>query len=230
MRRGVLWFATAWLAGCASLAPVPPEGEQSAGVGIYVEVQVSGFVTYRADTIYFVKRCLARNGCDEKLIASNYSKEGRVYWLNAEPGEYLAVAAAFESGMVGDISLYFAYFPEALSVASTVEIRPGHFSYAGSYKVQASHGLCPDNAESGQLKYAQRVDPDSPKCGFLQPLLHKLSKADLVYIGGKAYSVGAQTYHYRGTGYEVLAGRNEQAAFVTRARQDLSGSGWRLER
>ena len=195
---------------------------------MYVEVRASGLATYRVDAVYFVKRCPADEACEERLIPSNYAKEGRVYLLNAEPGDYLAVAAAFESGMLGDNSLYFAYFPASLINASATAIRTKGLTYAGRYKLSASHGLCADNTEPGQLKYAQMIEPDSPKCGFWQPLVHKLSKGDFIFIGGKAYSVGQQTFHYRGTSYEVLPNSNDAGAFFEQAQRDLSGAGWEI--
>lgn len=216
---------------CASLDQVPPPAsEQSSALGMFVEVRVSGLATYRADVVYFIKRCAADALCDDRLVASNYAKDGRVYLLNAEPGEYLAVLAAFTSGMPGDNSLYFAYFPAALSNSSATTVHTGGLAYAGRYRVFASLGLCPDNAEPGQLKYAQMIEPDSPKCGFWQPLAHKLGKADLIFIGGKAYSVGKQTFHYRATSYEVTRDGNEAAAFLARAQADLAGAGWLIAR
>lgn len=217
------------LAGCAARPVVPsPVDEHASVLGMYLEVRVSGLATYRADVIYFVRRCQANETCDDRLIPSSYGKDGRVYLLNAEPGEYLAVATAFESGMLGDRSIYFAYFPDALANASAVTLKRGGQVFAGGYKLFASMGLCPDNAEPGQLKYAQVIEPDTPKCGFWKPLAHKLSKGDFIFIGGKAYSVGQQTFHYRGTTYEASPDHGDAAAFFTQAQGDLGGAGWRL--
>lgn len=218
-----------FVAGCASLPPAsPPASENSSALGMFVEVRVSGLATYRADTVYFIKRCPASGPCDDRLIPSNYAKDGRVYLLNAEPGEYRAVLAAFESGVPGDRSIYFAYFPESLVARSATAIESKGLVYAGRYKLFASLGLCPDNAEPGQLKYAQVIEPDSPKCGFWQPLAYKLSKADFIFIGGKAYSVGKQTFHYRGTTYEAT--RDDASEFSARAQVDLSGAGWKFDK
>ena len=217
------------LAACTSVPTVPPPvSEQSSALGMYVEVRASGLVTYRADAVYFVKRCQANESCEERLIPSNYAKDGRVYLLNAEPGEYQAVAAAFESGMLGDRSIYFAYFPAAMVDASVTAITARGLAYAGHYKLFATLGLCADNAEPGQLKYARMIEPDSPKCGFWQPLVHKLSQGDFIFIAGKAYLVGKQTFHYRGTRYEATPGASDAAEFFERAQTDLSAAGWLL--
>lgn len=232
MNRWLVAFLTLLIvAACAEVPTVPPPGgEQSAALGIVVEVRVSGLATYRADAAYFVKRCPANEACDERLILSSYGKDGRIYLLNAEPGEYGAVAVAFESGMPGDKSLYFAYFPDALTKASVTPIKGKGLAYAGHYKLAASLGLCPDNAEPGQLKVAQMIEPDSPKCGFWQPLVHKLSKGDFVFIGGKAYAVGKQAFHYRGTHFEATNNATDAAEFFEQARADLSEAGWVIEK
>ncbi|MBS1132121.1 MAG: hypothetical protein H6R16_3123 [Proteobacteria bacterium] len=227
MKRCAVLLAVLVLSACAAVPTVPPPvNAQSSALGMYVEVAVSGLATYRADTVYFVKRCPSEALCEERLITSNFAKDGRVYLLNAEPGEYQAVAAAFESGMFGDSSIYFAYFPASLVKASATAITAGGFAYAGRYSLATSYGLCADNAEPGQLKYAQMIAPDSPKCGFWRPLVHKLSSGDFMFIAGKAYPVGQQTYHYRGTGYEMMPESTDAEAFVDQARSDLSGAGW----
>lgn len=70
---------------------------------------------------------------------------------------------------------------------------------------------------------------NTPKCGFWQPLAHKLTKADLVFVGGKAYAVGSQTYHYRGTTYEEAHGNEDASEFLEQAQQDLAGAGWKFK-
>jgi hypothetical protein len=220
------------LAGCASQSvPVPqPETAQSAGVGMELKVRVSGLATYRADGAFFVRSCTTdtRATCKERLTNSNYGKDGRLYLLNAEPGEYRAVAAAFRSGTPGDQSLYFAYFPSAMADASKVQVRPGQFVYAGSYRLSAFLGLCPDKAEPAQLKYAEMLEPGTPKCGFFKTLMHKLATGDYLFIGGTAYPVGTQTFHYRGASFEKSAEPTDASNFRNAARRDLSGAGWSI--
>jgi len=218
------------LAGCASQpVPVPPPATpHSAGLGMALKVRVSGLASYRADGAFFVRRCAADAGaaCTERLVASNYGKDGRLYLLNAEPGEYRAVAAAFRSGAPGDRSLYFAYLPAAMREAATVRVDPGQFAYAGSYRLAASIGLCPGQAEPAQLQYAEMLEPGTPKCGFFKTLLHKLATDDHLFIGGTAYPVGIQTFHYRGDVFERRAEPAAAREFRKAARSDLAGGGW----
>lgn len=218
------------LAGCASQpVPVPPPATpHSAGLGMALKVRVSGLASYRADGAFFVRRCAADAGaaCTERLVASNYGKDGRLYLLNAEPGEYRAVAAAFRSGAPGDRSLYFAYFPAAMREAATVRVDPGQLAYAGSYRLAASIGLCPGQAEPAQLQYAEMLEPGTPKCGFFKTLLHQLATGDYLFIGGTAYPVGTQTFHYRGASFEKSTEPAEAREFRNAARRDLGGAGW----
>lgn len=233
MLRGVSIVLTAlFLTGCVSVSPqVPPPFEpDSAGLVMSLKVRVSGVATYRADIVYFVKSCPDSNErCDDSLLTSNYSKDGRIYLLNAEPGEYRAVAAAFESGLFGDNSLYFTYFPSSLVNDSATQVHPRHLAFAGSYLVAASLGVCPENAESDQLKYAELIEPGTPKCGFFKTLMHRLGSGDYIFIGGKAYPVGKQTFHYRGLGYEKSQTSEGVSDILESARDDLAGAGWEVQ-
>lgn len=222
-------ISTLSISGCASMAvPVPqPNDSDSAGLVIDLKVRLSGIATYKADVVYFVRNCPpAPEGCEDHLIPSNYAKDGRVYLLNAPPGDYRAVATAFESGVFGDNSLYFAYLPNSLVNASSSRVQSGNLTYAGSYLVSASHGVCPENAEPDQLKYAEMIEPGTPKCGFFKTLIHKLANSDYIFIGGKAYSVGKQTYHYQGTAYEKQQPSDAAAGAFGAVLKDLSETGW----
>lgn len=217
------------LVGCAStVSPIPPpKDSDSAGLVIDLKVRVSGLATYRADVVYFVKSCSdVPSRCDDHLITSNYAKEGRVYLLNVPPGEYHAVAAAFESGVFGDTSLYFAYFPSSLVNESSLQVVPRRLVYGGIYLVSASLGVCPESAESSQLKYAEMIEPGTPKCGFFRTLMHKLGSSDYMFVGGKAYSVGKQTYHYHGTTYEKQKVQGGELGSFGAVLNDLVGTGW----
>lgn len=230
MRAVLIALAALIATGCASIATriSSPKDSESAGLVIYLKVRVLGLATYRVDSVYFVKSCSDsdRNCDDSRLITSNYAKEGRVYLLNADPGEYRAVAVAFESGVFGDSSLYFTYLPKSLTNESAVQVQPRHLAYAGSYLVSATSGVCPDTAEPGQLKYAEIIQPGSPKCGVFKTLMHKLGGGDYLIVGGKAYLIGKQTYHYRGTTYENQQNSESMPSFLESAGNDLAGTGW----
>lgn len=218
------------LGGCAS-QPVPrPSDPQSSALGVELKVRVSGLVTYRADTIFFIRACDGAGiGCEQPLIGSSYARDGRIYLLNAPPGDYRAVAAMFYSGTPGDKSLYFAYFPEALSTATRVRLRPGTLAYAGSYVLATTYGVCPQTAEPDQLRYAELIEPGTAKCGLLASMLGKLSRGDYLFIGGTAYPLNGQTFHYRGGSFTKQPEPAGERAFREAARGDLGGAGWALD-
>lgn len=226
MKQTVLYAAIAlWLTACTSgPPPIPsPHDEYSAGLYMTVKVRASGLITYRADQVYFVRVCVDADAtCDDCLIASTFAKEGRAYLLNAAPGEYRAVAVAFDSGLPGDHSVYFTYLTGALSNDTVVHVRPRTLVDAGNYLVTAEQGVCPDSAEPQQLKYAEQLEPGTPKCGLLKTMFHKLVSGDYLFVGGKAYAIGTQTFHYRATHHERLP----PSAAPPSATSDLIGTGW----
>lgn len=217
------------LAACAAtpLRPPTPQQADSAGLLLGLKVRVSGIATYRADTVYFVRQCdAAAPDCDGRLLASNFASDGRVYLLNAAPGNYQPVVAAFGSGMPGDNSLYFTYFPAALTTTGSVRVRPGQLAYAGSYVLTASSGVCPDSAEPAQLAFAEKIEPGTPKCGLFKTLLHKIATGDFIFIAGTAYPIGTQTFHYHGTGFQPDPAAGDVTGIARQVQQDLAGSGW----
>lgn len=224
-------FAVMLISGCASnpVAVPNPYNSESAGVGVALKVNLSGMITYRADTIYFVRGCPdAEENCGSQFVRSNYAKDGRIYLLNAEPGEYMAVAAAVDINVLGDHSVYFVYFPGTLAEKTKIKVRPGRLENAGNYVVSAAYGVCPENAEADQLKHAEMMAPGVPKCGFWNILAYQLATSNYIFIAGKAYTAGTQIFHYRGTGFEELQNAGDPLEFYRNANSDLSGAGWNV--
>ena len=88
-----------------------------------------------ATTVYFVKACPeASTSCTETLIPSNYAIQGRVYLLNAEPGEYRPVAADYPTAVYYGIGtshgVNVTYLPDALARTATVQVQPGRLADA----------------------------------------------------------------------------------------------------
>lgn len=228
-RFAAIVLALSFLAGCATVSrPIPPPQQaDSAGLLLGLKVRLSGMANYRADTVYFARQCQpAEKNCDDKLLTSSFASDGRIYLLNALPGRYQAVAASFGSGMPGDNSLYFAYFPASLSQASSVQVQAGQLSYAGSYLLSAVVGVCPESAEPAQLAYAEQLEPGTPKCGFFKTLLHKIATGNFIIIAGSAYPVGTQTFHYRGTSFQQEQAAGDWSAITQQVQGDLAGSPW----
>ena len=238
-------LGTAVLVGCASAPPRPPAPLSPAAAAITIKVELrlpvhdwrnSGNAV--ATTVYFVKACPeAPTSCTETLIPSNYAIQGRVYLLNAEPGEYRPVAADYTTAVYYGIGtshgVNVTYLPDALARTATVQVQPGRLADAGHHLVHATHGVCPDTADPGQLRYAEMMEPGTKKCGLLaivaDEMLH-LYRAlrRQVVIGNKAYPMGTIPNHFRGVSHTTFAGASNRQTLED-AREDLAPSGWWID-
>lgn len=229
-RAGLLLLLFTLLSGCASAPTVPVQARpESSGVGLSVKVISSMIVpvTYKADVVYFVRHCAPL--CDGNIYISNYAKEGRIYWLDAPPGEYVAVATSFR--LFADPNNYITYFPEEIIQKTRVRVEKGQFVYLGDFTLDMDLGLCPDKADASQLRYAEQFAPGTAKCGFLKIIGEKFASTPMIFIGNQAYAAGGGDYHYRGTIRLFERSDVLQSEFLAHARKDLQGKGWeaRLE-
>ena len=238
-------LVTSFLVGCASTPsslPAPP-GVTAAAVTIRVDLRLPLQAWLKsadavATTVYFVKDCPPSDPpCDEKLIPSNHESGGRVYLLNAEPGEYRPVAAAYETAVYYVIGashvVNVVYFPDALVSDTGVQVQAGRLSDAGHHRVQAVHEVCAATADPGQLRYAELMEPGVRKCGLLENLIDSLRHplrglTSPLVIGNKAYPAATGANHFRGVSYETLRGAPDAQA-LEEARKELEGAGWSFE-
>lgn len=215
------------LSACAASGTVPIQSAaESAGVGVSVKVINSTIlpVTYNADAVYFSRYCAPSEPCDSNVYISSYAKDGRIYWLDAPPGEYVAVAAAFR--LFADPNTYITYFPDAIVRKTRMRVEKGVFVYLGDYKFEMFLGVCPDKADASQLHYAELFAPGVEKCGFFKIIGAKISSTPVIFIGNHAYAAGGGDFHYRG---EIRQAGQDDALmleFVARARKDLQARGW----
>jgi len=186
-------------------------------------------ITYKADAVYFARRCTPPEPCDSNIYISNYAKDGRLYWLDAPPGEYVAVATSFRQ--FADPNNYIVYFPEDVIQKTRVRVDKGSFNYLGDYTLDMFLGVCPDKADKSQLLYAELFAPNTPKCGFMNIIGSKLASTPVVFIGNQAYAAGGGDYHYRGTLRQFGRDSTLLHDFISSAGKDLEGKGWqsRLE-
>lgn len=219
------------LSACAT-TPAPIQANQdSSGIGLSVKVVNSMIVpiTYKADAVYFAKRCAPPESCDSTIYISNYAKDGRIYWLDVPPGEYVAVATSFRQ--FADPNNYITYFPEEIIQKTVVRVEKGKFIYLGDYSFDMFLGICPDKADQSQVRYAELFAPNTAKCGFMNIVGSKLASTPVVFIGNQAYAAGGGDYHYRGTIRQFGRDNTLLNEFISNARKDLEGKGWdsRLE-
>ena len=208
------------IAGCASM-PVPKmEDSQTSAIGIQIETQAPiGIINRKPDRIFFVQIDHEGDIRQNQVIPSNFAKDGRIYFLNARPGTYAAVAAfrsqsglpfgpAPQPGVSVSVAIgktgYTTYFSKDLIEATKVKVGRGEFVFMGNYVVNQEVGL--KDAEPIQNHYAELIAPGSSKTGFG----HLLSG----------------DYHYRGTVSEGKRDKAAKAEFAKRSTEDLAEGGW----
>lgn len=208
------------IAGCTAI-PVPKMADpQMSIIGIQIETQAPvGIFSHKPDVAYFVKIDNEGGISQNQVIPSNFTKDGRIYLLNARPGQYAAVAVfrsqsgvPFAPAPQPSISVsatvgktgYTTYFSKELIEATKVSVVPGEVIFMGSYVVKQSVGL--EDAEPIQNHYANLLAPGASKGGFG----HLLSG----------------DYHYRGITGEARRDNDARTEFIKRARGDLAEGDW----
>jgi hypothetical protein len=168
MKKRYAILSVLLITGCAS-TPIPKIADpQSAVVAIQIETQAPiGIIRQNPDVVYFVKIDNEGDITQNQVIPSNFAKDGRVYFLNARPGKYAAVAAfrsqsgvpfasAPQPGVSASVTIgatgYTTYFSKELIESTRVDVAPGALAFMGSYIVRQSVGL--SDAEAIQNHYA----------------------------------------------------------------------------
>lgn len=137
------------VASCSTVPPPRPINTESSGIAIYLELEppISVFnMTKKPNKVYFVrldeskpKHALIKNN----IIPSNYSKDGYVYLLNAEPGRYIVVAAfSFAVNTQQNTkTVFYTFLPADLVSLTTIETKAGELVFMGGFIVKESIGL-----------------------------------------------------------------------------------------
>ncbi len=217
---GPVTFIAIVLGGCATTQPIPELSQpQSSGFGIEVTLKAPiGIFSAKPDQIYFARIDGDGSILQQQIIRSNYSKDGRAYFLNAQPGTYVAVAAFFAragapagppspgfSITVGTgRSGYTTYFSKELVEHTKVTVRENDFVFMGSYLVDQSVGL--DGVDEVQTHYKNVIAPGAATGILLMGL-----RGDV---------------HYRGTMLERRSDEQARNEFFRNAKDDLAGSAW----
>jgi len=212
------------LLGCATTQLPPPNslGPQRGVIGISVNVRAPIKVfTNIADMVCFInvdeEEDLYTRG---NLIQSNYAKDGKIYLLNAKPGRYAAVIAAFHQTIpiipaaptpgfsitinpAGRYS-YTTFLPIKMIKSTEVTLVPGGIAFMGDYVVDQSLGF--SGADEAQLHYFQLFAPGA--------------KTDVFSMGfsGKCY--------YKGSLHEEHCGMQDEIDFLSDALEYFKDTGW----
>lgn len=213
LRHGLVALAAVALVGCET---TPRQAELARADGAAIGIQLKGtgalgaLSTQTPTQAFFVK--LEGDGLiSEDLVRSNFERDGRVYLLNAAPGQYAVVASAlpqpspFPHGTPGQAVTFFS---RDLVEMTRVMVKPNELAFVGKFEVTLSMAI--SGGDDVQLHYRRLITPAAPPAGLLKGMLQAM--------GGDTSTWGS------------LRSRDQSAAaraeFVKSALGDLAGQGW----
>ena len=196
------------LGGCGTIFPDPvqrisqPIHPESSVLSIDVTKKFLG-LSWKAYKIYFAKVDSEGSLLQQSIIRSNYTRDGRVYLLNARPGTYVAVAETrLTSG-----KRTTTYFAKELVEQTKVTIGTNDFVFMGRYIVDVSTWFRWSNADAVQTHYLKLTTP-----AFT--IVDSLSGRTRRYTS------------HRGTLVQRINDEQSRNDAVRKAKEDLRGSGW----
>ncbi len=156
------------MVGCASLPPQVPQNDNSSLIGISVKNKI-----LIEPSVFFSSILLIRLADNEKsylsdntIIQSNFRKGDQYYFLNAEPGRYIAIAGVGNSDrgsgdtvQASGTSIF--YFPKEMIAMTEILVLPGEAAYMGQFIVETPFNLkyTIANPDEAQLFYCKRLQP-----------------------------------------------------------------------
>ena len=215
--------ASMHLASACATPPPPPGSPDSAMIGVRVALSESfGLFETPCEQVYFVRMDDNGSFAEDQVIPSNFTTDGYVFLMNAEPGTYAAIAAArtvtspagptqpAREGFSTSFSLSLhvdtlTYLPQDVVSHTVVRVEPGSAAYMGDYVLEQSTDF--GDADETQIHYF----------GVLQPDQVGRSALGQIFTG----EVG-----YRGTLSEEDRGPTALGRFVKRAGSRLNSAGW----
>ncbi|MCF6208985.1 MAG: hypothetical protein L3J61_06365, partial [Ghiorsea sp.] len=146
------------------------EALKSSAIGISLEIDAPlGFAwlkPHNDEIVYFIRVDHSQNMLQPSFIQSNYAKDGRIYLLNALPGEYMAIAYSYgvPTGSTSgpQSNRYLVYFSKDLVKQTHVSIGQGQIAFAGNYILSASLiGLKLTGMDYVQRHYRNIMNPNA---------------------------------------------------------------------
>lgn len=174
------------LVGCLSNVKVSqPVSESAAGVAIKIPSSCIPLLPCASPTVTFAR--LGEDGTilSDEIYQTSTMKDDHYYLLNAKPGTYVAVAAAYARGVSsgassGNVTVSIKrtfgeniLFSEELVKQTKVEVVSGELIIMGEYdfSVEGRMAFAPsaaqflEHADAVQAHYAKVIDPDMESRG-----------------------------------------------------------------
>jgi len=200
---------TSLVTGCAATMPVPKMADpQRSAIGIQVATK-SLFGTTQQNRVYFVKIDETDGITQNQVIPSNFIKDGRIYFLNAKPGKYAAVASLeIQTGYNAPTYHRYSFFSKEQIEATIVDVQAAEIVFMGNYLIDQALGL--DNAEPIQYHYSELLLPGGQKNGMGN-----------VFMGSVSGDI-----QYKVSTFTLKNDDKTKAEFMKNAKEDLEEGGW----
>lgn len=186
------------LTSCATTSvPLNNQANPSvAGVSINIKAPI-GIFRNDADAVFIVKIDSKGEPSHSNFMRSSYSKGGRVYILNALPGEYAIVGTYFTTMT----DRFTSYLSKDSIEKTKFKVREGEFTFIGELLVDTSAGL--NGADTMQIIYSNLISP-----------------------GGAGLGIFSGEHHYKSELIEFNNDPALKNQFLENAKKDLEGGGW----
>lgn len=167
----------------------------AAGVSVKLKAPV-GMFSNDADAVFIVQ--IDSNGEPNtgNFFRSSFSRDGRVYLLNALPGEYAIVGTYFYN-----YGSFTSYLSKDSIEKTRFTVREGDFTFIGNLVIDTSLGL--DGADKMQILYSNLISPGGAGAGYL-----------------------SGDHHYKAEIIEFNNNIELKKDFIENAKKDLKGGGW----
>ncbi len=144
--------------------PLPQPDPERGSIGVAIRaIPPAKFGKMTAVQVYFVRPAEGGDVLDaEFVISSNYSDKKQVYFLNAKPGCYVAVAARLKGSGMG--LLYEAFFSMEMLPEMEVMVVPGKLVFMGEFLLNTSTKM--GEADLVQSHFYRLMLPEAARQGF----------------------------------------------------------------
>ncbi len=146
-------------------APLPQPDPERGSIGVTIRaIPPVKMGKIAAVQVYFVRPAEDGDVLNaEYVIPSNYSKKKQVYFLNAKPGRYVAVAARLSGRGTG--FKYEAFFSMEMLPEMEVTVVPGKLVFMGDFLLNTSTKM--KEADRAQSHFYRLISPDTARSGYM---------------------------------------------------------------
>ena len=148
----------------AKKPPLPQPNPLRGTIGVTIRaIPPAKIGKMTAVQIHFVRQAEGEDILDsDYVISSNYSNKKQVYFLNAKPGRYVAVAARFAAA--GNGFKYEGFFSKDMLSETEVTVIPGEMTFMGDFLLNTSTKM--GEADPVQSHFYRLISPEAARKGF----------------------------------------------------------------